>query len=136
MKIQQLLCALCLGISITMVSGCGSNGPRTHTISGEVTFDGQPIKEGRILFRNTEGDGKAYSATITDGKYELECETGKMQVEVTASRIIPGKFDNANGVPEPVGEMYIPKQYNTETTLNADVSSSERTFNFELKSKP
>ncbi len=44
-----------------------------------------------------------------------------MSVEITASRIIPGKFDNSNGTPEPVGEMYIPRQYNAATTLEVIV---------------
>ena len=31
--------------------------------------------------------------------------------------------------------MYIPKKYNTATTLTADVSSSNKQFPFDLKSK-
>ena len=52
----------------------------------------------------------------------LQAEPGKISVEITAPRIIPGKFDKSNGTPEPVGEMYIPKKYNANTTLSAEVT--------------
>jgi hypothetical protein len=121
----------------TFCVGCGGGetGPELFTVAGEVKFDGQPLQEGRILFRRTDGDQKAYAGEITNGAYEVTAEPGPMKVEIVASRLIPGKFDNSNGTPEPVGEMYIPKQYNAETTLTANVSpSGENQFPFELKS--
>ena len=115
---------VCLVAVVAMVAsslvGCGgsrSDGPAMHEVSGAVSFDGTPVEDGRILLRKKEGDGKAFSGVIKDGAYTVETEEGLMTVEIRASRIIPGKFDNSNGTPEPVGEMYIPKQYNTETTL-------------------
>jgi hypothetical protein len=59
-----------------------------------------------------------------------------VKVEITASRLVPGKFDNSNGTPEPMGEMYIPKKYNSQTTLEAEVKSSgDNALPFELVSK-
>lgn len=104
----------------SLLVGCGggaSDGPAMYEVAGTVSFDGDPVEEGRILLRKKEGDGKAFSGVIKDGAYSVETEEGLMTVEIRASRIIPGKFDNSNGTPEPVGEMYIPKKYNTETTL-------------------
>jgi hypothetical protein len=115
------------------VSGCGDNS--TLSVTGQVTFDGTPIKEGRILFRQVDGEQRAYSALITNGSYTVQCPPGKMRVEITASRPVPGKFDKSNGAPEPVGEMYVPEQYNAKSTLTAEVSSSNRSFPFDLKSK-
>ena len=103
--------------------GCGGpDGPVQVPVTGEVTLDGKPLEEGRILMRKVEGDGEAFSGEIRGGAYSLQAEPGKMSVEITASRIIPGKFDKANGTPEPVGEMYIPKKYNANTTLSAEVT--------------
>ena len=71
-----------------------------------------------LLFRNLEGDGRAYSAPIADGRYSVEVETGKMRVEITASRIVPGKFSYAKGEKDPVGEKYIPARYNSRSELD------------------
>ena len=123
-----------LGLFVVLAAvGCGSDN--TLDVTGNVTFDGQPLDEGRILFRMVEGDKKAYSAPISKGAYTLKCEPGPVTVEVTASRIVPGKFDYSNGTPEPVGVMYIPAKYNSKTTLKAEVSRSNRTLSFDLQSK-
>lgn len=114
--------------------GCGP-ASKTERVSGVVDLDGVPVKEGRILFRAVNAEGRAFSGTITDGAYSLDCEPGRMRVEITASRLIPGKFDSSNGVKEPVGEMYIPKKYNARSELNVEVDASNLEHAFHLKSK-
>ncbi len=118
--------------------GCGSapSGPKMIRVTGTVEFDGVPIEDGRILFRKTDSDGRAFSGVIKNGQYEVMSEAGRMAVVITASRLIPGKFDNSNGTPEPVGEMYIPAQYNEATSLIAEVTpDGGNKFPFELKSQ-
>ncbi|WP_206028661.1 hypothetical protein [Thalassoroseus pseudoceratinae] len=115
--------------------GCGGapEGPAMFGVSGKVTFDGEPIEDGRITFRQTEPPRKAFSSEIVNGEYSLQAEAGAMEVRVIASRPIPGKFDNSNGTPEPVGEMYIPKKYNDNTELTATVTDEgDNEFNFDL----
>jgi len=117
--------------------GGGDDGPEMYDVSGEVTFDGVPVESGRILFRSTDG-GKAFAGEIKDGSYELETEPGPMTVEVTASRIVPGKFTSASpdDEPEPVGEMYIPAKYNSKTELSATVTEDgDNEFPFSLTAK-
>ena len=99
-----------------------------------MTFDGAPVEDGRIQFRKT-GDGRAFSAPIKGGAYSLTCEPGEASVEIIASRIIPGKFDRSNGTLEPIGEMYIPKKYNSATTLKASLKAGSNTVPFELTSR-
>ena len=120
-------------------SGCNSEpeGPEMYTVSGNVTFDGQPLDEGRIRFRLTSGDQRAFESDIINGKYSLQTMEGPMQVEVRASRIVPGKFEQASpdDEPQPVGEMYIPAKYNAKTELTAQVTpDGENEFPFELTS--
>lgn len=119
-----------------LLVGCGgSDGPPTYEVSGQVYFDNEPVNEGRILFRKLEGDGKSYSAEIKEGAYSLTTEGGQMAVEIIASRLIPNKFDNSNGTPEPVGEMYIPARYNAKSELTAEVTAEgENEFPFALTS--
>jgi hypothetical protein len=116
-------------------TGCGggSGGPKLYKVTGSVSYNGEPIKEGRIVFRKSGSpSGQSYSAPIADGNYSLESEAGAMVVEITGSRIIPGKFDKSNGTPEPLGEMYIPAKYNSATKLTATVESKTNTIPFQL----
>lgn len=129
-KLRRFLPACALVLALAAV-GCGGGDGR---ISGKVTFDGAPVEDGRIQFRS-KADGKAFSAPISNGSYSISCAPGEMTVEITASKLIPGKFDNSNGKPEPVGMMYIPAKYNSATTLTASVKSGGQTIPFELTSK-
>lgn len=100
-----------------------------------MTFDGEPVAEGRIQVRGTT-DPRAFSAPIVDGKYATELPVGPTAVEITASRPIPGKFDESNpGERVPVGEMYIPAKYNSQTELKADITSGANVADFALTSK-
>ena len=116
-----------------MIFGCGSSGLDTQPVSGKVTFDGQPIQEGRITFRGTGSDPRAFSAEIKNGEYQMEAAVGKVRVEVIASRPVPGKFDESNpGEKVPVGEMYIPAKYNSQSELTAEVTSGSNVLDFAL----
>ncbi len=122
--------------ALLAAAGCGKNdGPDLYTVSGVVTYDGSPVPDGRIVFRKVDEGNRAYSAAISNGEYKLDCEAGKVAVEVTASKLVPGKVDRSNGTPEPVGVMYIPKRYNAASTLTADVApSKDNQIPFTLKS--
>jgi len=125
--------------ALAMVSGfigCGESDGLVP-VSGVVTFEGNPIPEGTIQFRTLQGDQKAYAAPILDGKYEARVETGPASVEIRASRIIEGKFVEANpGEMDPVGEMYIPDKYNSRTELKVDIQAAKLDENFDLEPSP
>ncbi len=119
--------AMSIGLWLCFAAGCGGagDGPELHPVSGTVTLDGTPIEKGQILFRKLEGDQKAYAAPIVAGAYELAAEAGAMSVEITASRLLPGQFDTSNETPEPVGIMYVPSRYNSESELKAEVAAGK-----------
>lgn len=54
-------------------SGCGtSNAPAVYTVSGSVTFAGNPIPAGRVVFEpdaSRGATGMVSIADITDGRY-------------------------------------------------------------------
>jgi hypothetical protein len=71
---------ICRGALLTVLlilaalPGCsGSLG----TLSGDVTYDGQPVGEGQIVFVPADGNGPEVADKITNGKY-------------TVSRVPPG----------------------------------------------
>ena len=131
--VTPLACLICL---VSLGCGSGEDGPELYPVTGTVTFDGEPVSEGRILFRADEGTGKGYGGVIKDGTYTLEAVDGEMTVEILASRAVPGKFGEAaspDEEPPPLMEMYVPEQYNTKTTLTATVKpDGENTIPFQL----
>ncbi|VTR97162.1 hypothetical protein [Tuwongella immobilis] len=131
MRFRVLLGAVMLA---TLIGCGGGDGPKLYSVSGTITFDGTPLDDGIILFRNTEADGKGYSGPISQGKYQVECEAGKMRVEIEAYKVLPGKFDTSNGEKTPIRKMFVPAKYNASTTLNANVPE-KTTFDFTLTSK-
>jgi len=131
---RRLFAGLFAMYVVLVAVGCEGGGTKMYTLSGTVTLDGQAVPDGQITFRDAK-NGKAFVGPIKDGKYEVKAEPGDMRVEIVAARVVPGKFDTTTnpGVSEPVSEMYIPKQYNVETTLLAKVDGNA-TLPFELKS--
>lgn len=123
-----------LSLLAVMSVGCGGgeSGPALHHVTGDVTFDGAPVETGRIEF--WKPDGKAFGGDIKNGTYAVDSESGSMKVKITASRIVPGKFDKSNpdDPPQPVGEMYVPEKYNARTELTADVKEGSNSIPFTL----
>lgn len=118
--------------------GCGgpSDAPTRVPVSGEVTFDGEPIAQGDIIFRPEMEGGVTDAAKIKDGKYEMEVVPGKYRVEIRALREVGPAKTLDSGEAGPNLEPYIPENYNDKSDLSAEVKESGNDpFNFTLKSK-
>src|SRR6187399_704624 len=93
------ICLVCFAL-LGIVSGC-SHGPAIGKVSGEVTLDGQPLKEGRILFTPENGQGQTGGTTIADGKFLAEIPLAnplaKMKVQINANKVV-GKQPAYEGV--------------------------------------
>jgi len=124
----------CAGL---MVAGCGPGNPQGRlAISGKVSFEGQPLDQGSIQFSSVDRtSGIVSGAVIHNGSYSIEAEKG----------LPPGKYrvrvfsGEGAGPEEMPGESTeapkerIPAQYNTESTLEIEVSRGNATFDFDLK---
>lgn len=79
---KSLLC-----LAIFLLPACGSN---KSNISGNVTYDGQPIDTGRIEFLPADGKGPGAGGTIAGGRYEVkELVPGPKVVQVIAVKPVP-----------------------------------------------
>lgn len=124
---------------IAVVSaGCGPEGVELVDVSGIVTLDGAPLPHAHVTFSDADGGGRrgAAASTNQDGFYYLRyselrdgIEPGKYQVRITTlSPELPGGLA---GIKEKV-----PLQYNKDTTLVVEVSTSgDSQLNFDLASK-
>ena len=134
----------CLGWSILLASciGCGSG---LEAVEGDVTFDGQPVEQGTIVFEPVDGNGTTAGGQISGGKYSLSDDKGvspsKKTVRITAvrktgRRILAGPPEPPNKMVDEI-ELYIPRDYNTNSTLTCEVDAGEKNkHDFNLKSQP
>lgn len=74
---------------LTAATGCGGDGIVRHQVSGKVTFQGQAVQTGAVVFEPDASVGQIAPTTfarIADGAYETEHAesptTGKYKVRV------------------------------------------------------
>lgn len=120
-------------MGLLIVPGCGGGGPREYRVTGTVTFDGQPVEDGEIVFLPANSQGVPRAVKIVDGQFQCRLPEGEKRVEITATRESP--------TPAPDGlpnyESYIPAMYNTESKLTADVRAvGDNALTFDLQSRP
>jgi hypothetical protein len=125
--------------------GCGqSDGPVRVAVAGRVTLDGTPIAEGTINFLPTSGTkGPTAGAPITDGLYSIAAAkgpcVGRYRVEIRGSKktgrqvLAPGPKTSGLMVDE-ILEI-VPKRYNAESTLEADLKPGQNELDYSLTAK-
>lgn len=118
---------------LALILGCGPSGPKTYTATGKVTFDGQPVAEGEIIFRAADGSQGSAEGRIQAGSYSLETTPGEKKVEITARRKVVGPAA-ASGEPAISFESYIPEKYNEKSKLAATVTAAgPNKFDYDLE---
>jgi hypothetical protein len=75
-------------LTTVLVAGCGPSGPTTIPIRGEVIYNGQPLKEGTVVYLpNGSGEARQASGRIQpDGSFVLT--TFK-----NSDGVVPGEYD-------------------------------------------
>ncbi len=150
-------CLLGLVLGLACVIGCGDTGAdyskvELISVGGKVTLDGQPLAGAVVTFDALDGQF-AYGLTDAGGAYVLQldsqksgCTPGPKTVRIsTARKIIGLNAAEGEGAAE-VGEANpeasksavaekVPPRYNAKSELKADVSASQKTFDFALQSK-
>ncbi|QDV70940.1 hypothetical protein Poly24_46730 [Rosistilla carotiformis] len=121
---------------LTLASiGCGSSGPAMSQVSGKVSYGGEPVTTGHVVFRAKDGKTVSFAGPIVGGVYQFETLPGEKTVMITATRPVPGKFDESNpGEKVPVTEQFIPANYNAKSELSVMVTETDETFDFDLQS--
>jgi len=125
-----------VSVALLLSAGCDKSGKdKLVAVSGTVTLDGQPMKDGEISF-STPGEPPQV-LPIKDGAFQGEVKGGKRRVEIRAY-----KEGVASGGMYKNGEMaapkqnYIPDKYNNSSQLTADVTpGGQNQFKFEITSR-
>jgi hypothetical protein len=133
--VRSILVLLCL-----CLAGCSDGG--ACSVSGQVTFDGQPLPEGNIKFDPAgESQGAAGAAKIQDGRYEIPLDSGmlagKFLVSVTANKKTGRtvkQFDSTTATMDEIIQ-YIPDRYNVQSELQVDLTPGPNQKDFQLDKK-
>jgi hypothetical protein len=112
------------------LAGCGGHGVETYAVSGTVTWQGQPVPNGDIIFAPLDGAVVPDAAKIINGKYRLQAKAGKNRVEIHAAHR-EGRINPVMG--ESRAKPYIPAQFNAKSVLTAEVlPDGKNVFAFDL----
>jgi len=108
--------ATALPFFVLAVSGCGP-GDGKVLVNGSVTFDGNPMPDGYVIF-TPQGGGTPVAGPIRDGKFAFSAPPGIHRVEIEASRFV-GPKNPIMGLQ--AREQYVPSRYNSASTLRQEV---------------
>ena len=138
---QSALAASCL--LLLFLAGCGQpdyKGPKRFPLSGNVTYDGEPIDFGSISFLPAGGEQRVSGGLIENGKYSVPeaqgANAGKHRVEIRWNKRTGKQKRDPDS-----GEMYddrkeaLPPRFHADSELTAEVSAQQTNFDFDLKSK-
>lgn len=141
------------GAGSLMLMGCGGgaeyDGPPRAAVHGTVSLDDQPVTGGLISFIPESPDGQRAGAAISGGEYSIREGQGplpgKYRVEITwkhsaAAATITGPDGEDEGTDEDAEleappEEKIPPQYNSESTLTAELVAGDNERDFTLTSR-
>lgn len=126
-----------MAISLTL-TGCSQRGPELGFVTGKVTFKGQTLPTGTIVFvPETSGMPMSFAEIQPDGTYEASTKkfgkgvaVGHHKIMINAIKVIPGKEND----PVNCCQVLLPAKYNSEqkSGLTADVVSGDNVIDFNL----
>ncbi|WP_437200783.1 hypothetical protein [Planctomicrobium sp. SH664] len=142
---------LCVLLSFAFLTGCGRGGTvEVAKVSGQVTLDGKPIPKAIVQFSPVSGRS-SYAETDADGRYQLTYTarqpgallgqhrvriTTAGEVEVKPGETYQGKVVQGESVQSFFTPEILPKRYNADSTLTANVEPvKENVIDFHLTSK-
>ncbi len=134
-KIRVLGLACCMLLAaVVSIGGCGSRGVPVARVSGRVTFRGEPVALGEVIFLSDAGYGSS-SPLNEDGTFTLVSEHGRgIPLGEYAVAITPPDPDE---FPDPDGMKFrnIPEKYRHfgSSGLTAVVESGSNVFEFHLQ---
>ena len=132
-KIVGRVATWCFWMMFLFLGGC--QGDTFAELSGMVTFNGKPVKNGTISFIPLDGKGQTEGVLIVDGRYMARISPGKMKVEIQGYKEMSRKHVVEGDSKSPLVAKtvpMIPAKYNSQTTLSVDVFKSTRTADFTL----
>ena len=108
------------------MTGCGG-GKGKIPVSGEVTYDGQPIVEGLIHFQPSGNDAPVVIEAIKDGQYNTDTTGGVMPGEYTVEICAYNPGEPVSNLPgAPPRRQLLPAKYNVQSELKLEIKPGQK----------
>lgn len=128
---------------MTLFAGCGlsGTGQQRANVHGKVTLNGEPVESGFVEFIPVAGvDAAPVKLTISHGSYDTASDPlddrgvplGSHKVIITSLVATGKKVKNEMGEMEEEFVQLIPKIYNSNSNLTADVTAGTTMLDFDL----
>jgi hypothetical protein len=128
-------CTAVCGLAVLLsFVGCGP-GDGLIDIRGMVTYDGQPLKKGTLMFQPAGGNGPTAAAIVANGKYSVKVGPGQKQVRIEGFKILGQEHYIPNDPTSPmvdIQEQILPARYNTQSSLTSEIKRYEHVYDFNL----
>jgi len=125
----------CLLLAAGAIVGTGCQSDDRVAVTGTVTLDGQPLEQGVISFRPSDGNRPTAEALIVAGKFNAQLTTGEKRVEVQGFRqngLQHAFADDPTSPLVPRLEPIVPPRYHVDSMLRLNVDRATREANFAL----
>lgn len=128
-----------VGFGLLMaVAGCGEGTGGRQSVSGQVTFKGQPLDQGTIQFVPTDAakDAAPGVAQVAAGKYEMPAASGlkpgpyKVIISATAGPKV--NESEAPGDSDAPAKELIPPAWNVDSKHTVEVKTGPNKFDFSI----
>ena len=140
---KRLSLSVALLIACGLVTGCGASD--RFPVSGRVTLNNQPLKNGIVMFEPLEGQGTGSTAMLEEGQYSIPQEgglkAGKYRVRITSgdgktavNPVDPNEPPGPGGGSNIISKELVPASWNTQSKQEVTIKAEgENTFNFDIK---
>jgi hypothetical protein len=124
--------------------GCGDDFGGRMEVTGRVTLEGEPLKDGQIRFVPLANQGTEGGASIADGEYRVPRQNGlkpgKYLIQITSGDGKTPAADEEAGAPggstNIVSFDLVPEDWNVTSKHEVEVKSSgSNKFDFDIPTK-
>ena len=119
--------------------GCGSDDGRVETapVTGKVTYNGDVVTTGTVMFTPTAGGPSATGEIEADGTFEMKTYDDGDGAAIGSHSVTITALDEGSGLPEEAAsepKLLIPRKFGNAKTsgLTATVNSGDNTVDFAL----
>ena len=143
LSVRTTTLVLTLGLFVAPLIGCGPSGPKTLSVTGKVTIDGQPAVNVLITFQPVdEGNQAATGRVGDDGTYTMYTGisgtpgvmAGKYKVVLTPDTSADTSYMDGGGAEPDATSGGVPEEWRDATTTpkEVEVSSDNKTIDIEI----
>ncbi len=139
---SRLVAAIACLLVLSPLVGCG--GPKRAdysslglvNVTGTVRLDGAPLAGATVVFENED---LTFSQATTDsaGRYRLMFNSEQPGIAPGTKKVrISSLSSHGDAAPAEGREERVPARYNTQSQETVEVTSDQRTFDFDVQSTP